>query len=172
MAVVAGSVLVALIVGAPGAEGTGRPGPGPHRPHIRPAPGLLRAPRATPTPVPSESDGRLAGSTAGEGRTHPGRATESADGGADDAEDADTDQDDPDDTPSPSVRLSIPPSPWRQADAARPGRTPPPPAPPPDGSRESMGYGDHVMRVLPLGTGMTLTGLGLGFFALRLRRSR
>ncbi|MCC3772960.1 hypothetical protein K6I34_007024, partial [Streptomyces sp. UNOC14_S4] len=171
-----------------GAEGTGRPGPGPRRPHIRPvpepdrqaarvvhpAPGLLRVPRATPTPapVPSESDGRLAGSAAGEGRTHPGRATESVDGGADEAEDADTDQDDPDDTPTPSAGPSVLPSPWRQADAARPGRTPPPPVPAEDGSRESMGYGDHVMRVLPLGTGMTLTGLGLGFFALRLRRSR
>ncbi|MGK5732987.1 hypothetical protein [Streptomyces sp. URMC 124] len=33
-------------------------------------------------------------------------------------------------------------------------------------------YGDRVLRVLPLGTGLALTGLGLGFFALRLRRPR
>ncbi|MFD4999049.1 hypothetical protein [Streptomyces buecherae] len=30
--------------------------------------------------------------------------------------------------------------------------------------------GDRVMRVLPLGTGMALTGLGLAYFGLRLRR--
>lgn len=33
-------------------------------------------------------------------------------------------------------------------------------------------YGDRVLRVLPLGTGLALTGLGLGFFALRLRRAK
>ncbi|MBB5934030.1 hypothetical protein [Streptomyces zagrosensis] len=35
---------------------------------------------------------------------------------------------------------------------------------------ENAESGGRVMRVLPLGTGMALTGLGLAYFGLRLRR--
>ncbi|MGW1072213.1 hypothetical protein [Streptomyces sp. NPDC002537] len=175
-AVVAGTLLVGLIVVAPGAQCAGRPGPDPHRPAGRTA-GKVHI-RATPTPSPPGGDGRLAGSAAGEGRTHPGRAespestepAEASESPGDDAEGADTDQ-------APDASPSAVPSPHRRADAARRRPSVPPPPPPPDDGRErarreAMDYGDRVMRVLPLGTGMTLTGLGLAFFALRLRRTK
>ncbi|CAG6399167.1 hypothetical protein [Actinacidiphila cocklensis] len=38
-------------------------------------------------------------------------------------------------------------------------------------SDPSYAPGHRVRRVLPLGVGMTLVGLGLGFLGLRLRRS-
>ncbi|WP_333766550.1 hypothetical protein [Streptomyces sp. IBSBF 2435] len=54
-----------------------------------------------------------------------------------------------------------------------PTAAPPAPAAPEaeqQGSASSYGPGRRVLRVLPLGAGMMLVGLGLGFLGLRLRR--
>ncbi|MYW68887.1 hypothetical protein GTY65_33145 [Streptomyces sp. SID8379] len=102
------------------------------------------SPRFSSAPSP---DGSLAGSRAGVGRTPPGRVLPPA------AE-----------TPPPS---STPDSPEGSATPTprRPDR--------PAEARQSLvprGYDGPVVNVLPLGAGLLLTGLGIGFLALRLRR--
>ncbi|MEV5509185.1 hypothetical protein [Streptomyces orinoci] len=114
---------------------------------------------ASPSPPPDE--GRLAGTAAGVGRPHPGRAMDPSEA----AEEDNPEREAPS-SPGPS-RVPTPP----------PTRAPAPPA----AARLDGAAGDRgtqqqpppprrVLRILPLGTGLALTGLGLGFFALRLRR--
>ncbi len=138
-----------------------------------------------PSAPPSPGAGHLAGTEAGEGRRHPGRADEpppgghrhvrqapggprtgrgdgtGGPGGTDGSDDSTGEQDAAEESPqqtAPPAPSSHPPGAARAPVPARPAR----PA--------ATGDTDRVMRVLPLGTGMTLTGLGLGFIALRLRR--
>ncbi|MFG2652855.1 hypothetical protein [Streptomyces sp. NPDC048436] len=102
-------------------------------------------------PSPGET---LAGSAPGEGRARPGR-----------------------DEPAPSVASSAPPR--------RPPKQPPTPVAIPspavkppgkataaaDATRRTpAGPAFPGLRVLPLGSGLVLIGLGLGFFAVRMRR--
>lgn len=124
-----------------------------------------------PPPSPSAADaGRLAGTVAGEGRPHPGRAPEDP-GDPENPENPSGAEKDPYGDGSATPDAGIEPTPvWTPAQIVpeRPAR----PAPARAGGRNGRAAADEepVMRVLPLGTGMTLTGLGLGFLALRLRR--
>lgn len=91
--------------------------------------------------------GSLAGSRAGVGRTPPGR-----------------------ELPSPAATEAV-----RPPAATEPPRTvaPTPPAERPRPEPQAVGEpgtGPALVNVLPLGAGLLLTGLGLGFLALRLRR--
>ncbi|MFD8567153.1 hypothetical protein [Streptomyces sp. NPDC059639] len=108
------------------------------------APGRPAAPisyAAEPSP-----HGSLAGSRAGEGRTPPGR-----------------------ELPAPDESETAAPPP-----ASEPAATPEPrETERPSAARQSVvqrGLGGPLADVLPLGAGLLLTGLGLGFLALRLRR--
>lgn len=106
-------------------------------------------------PSPNET---RAGSVPGDGRARPGR-----------------------DEPAPtSATASVPPyTPLQRP----PATTPPPPVPPPaakppgkattasDTTRRTAAEpAVPTLRVLPLGSGLVLIGLGLAFFAVRLRR--
>ncbi|MFD0412951.1 hypothetical protein [Streptomyces sp. NPDC127108] len=122
-------------------------------------PAALTAP-APPTPTtpsptasaPYYGTGSLAGSRAGEGRLRPGRA-------------------DPVAVPDPVVWRPLPPPP---REVRRPERSRVPAVEPgtADAPRERAAEGPAFpgLRVLPLGGGMVLIGLGLGFLGLRLRR--
>ncbi|GGP70908.1 hypothetical protein [Streptomyces abikoensis] len=112
-----------------------------------------------PSAPPSPVAGLLAGTVAGEGRGHPGRTetAPSAPAGA---------------SPSASSTSGGTPA-TAEGHRASPHSNAPGGAAPGPGRREAVETDretERVMRVLPLGTGMTLTGLGLGFIALRLRR--
>lgn len=155
------------------------------------------AARASSAPSPDRSqdppgdDDRLAGSHAGEGRTHPGRAAETGSGSPSAPGSG------PDRPSSPGAAPPDDPEAGRapgqdhppmdrggNTPGGGPGRTGGPGGPGGPGGTdeeataarhrddEALDDGDRVMRVLPLGTGMTLTGLGLGYFALRIRRAR
>ncbi|MGA4840741.1 hypothetical protein [Streptomyces sp. G45] len=107
---------------------------------------------AEPTPAPSAAyydESSLAGSRAGEGRPRPGRAEPPA-------------------VPDPAAWRPLPPPP--------PPKRPEPPPPAADaaepvGARTATGPPFPGLRVLPLGAGLVLIGLGLGFLGLRLRRT-
>ncbi|WP_405658716.1 hypothetical protein [Streptomyces sp. RK9] len=122
------------------------------------APAAPTAPPAPPTkPSPTASapyygTGSLAGSRAGEGRLRPGRA-------------------DPVAVPDPAVWRPLPPPPREVRRPERPRATPVEPGSA-DAPRERAAEGPAFpgLRVLPLGGGMVLIGLGLGFLGLRLRR--
>ncbi|MBQ1090959.1 hypothetical protein [Streptomyces sp. B93] len=91
---------------------------------------------------------RRAGSSAGEGRARPGRPVE----------------------PGAEVPSTAP-----AASAGPPQRAtavPVPPAPPEQPVRQAGGGAEPVLRILPLGSGLVLIGLGLGlaFVGLRVRR--
>ncbi|MFI7385191.1 hypothetical protein [Streptomyces sp. NPDC049813] len=97
----------------------------------------------------------LAGSRAGVGRTPPGRPL------------AGTDVDEP------VIPPSLPPPPPPSAPAEPSATAPPASHPeqsaadrPPVAARDT----EPVVNVVPLGAGLLLTGLGIGFLALRLRR--
>ncbi|MFG2181283.1 hypothetical protein ACGFLS_21495 [Streptomyces abikoensis] len=112
-----------------------------------------------PSAPPSPVAGLLAGTVAGEGRGHPGRTEipSSAPAGSS--------------PPAPSASGGTPAT--AEGHRAPPHSNAPGGAAPAPGRREAVETDretERVMRVLPLGTGMTLTGLGLGFIALRLRR--
>lgn len=95
-------------------------------------------------PSPGDS---LAGSRAGVGRTPPGRTLPSP------AETGPA-------VPPPADRPTVPASPTPRTER-------------PDPARQTViarGSGPLLVNVLPLGTGLLLTGLGLAFLALRLRR--
>lgn len=131
---------------------------------------LLAAPHA----VARADDGDLAGTHAGEGRSHPGRSaapTPSPDETPPTpAETGGRDQTDrrmslvPDWTPS---SLRLPPGQERRG-----ADEPPQDDRPYAAERTGAAPGGRAARVLPLGTGLALTGLGLGlaFLGLRLRR--
>ncbi|MCI3931874.1 hypothetical protein [Streptomyces sp. AN091965] len=117
---------------------------------LAPAPGYA----ADPSPAPSAAyydEVALAGSRAGEGRTRPGRA-------------------EPLVVPDPRGWRPLPPP------AARKPRTEPRPPPaadvaePSSARRTATGPPIPGLRVLPLGAGLVLIGLGLGFLGLRVRR--
>lgn len=65
------------------------------------------------------------------------------------------------------------PDPAADSPAPSPAATPAAePAPAPDSDSDSVyGTARRAMRVLPLGAGFALVGLGLGFLALRMRRN-
>ncbi|MEU1307495.1 hypothetical protein ABZ419_01125 [Streptomyces cinnamoneus] len=117
-----------------------------------------------PSAPPTPGAGRLAGTVAGEGRRHPGRETD---------DETRSDREDADQPPRPAAPRAPSPS-----SAPRPpGGAAPAHQPARERAREPVrdparraDPADRVIRVLPLGTGMALTGLGLGFLALRLRR--
>ncbi|MFH8447369.1 hypothetical protein ACH4D3_40030 [Streptomyces sp. NPDC018026] len=146
--------------GPAGSAGRGSPEPS------RPAPSASRSPSASGTeagPEPSR-----AGSRPGEGRQRPGRAEERAperDGGD---EDADRYGDGGDGVPEDDPATAVPT-----------GRTEAAQVPPATPSRSSSrsaaptrAAAEPVLRVLPLGSGLVLIGLGLalGLVGLRLRR--
>lgn len=106
-------------------------------------------------PSPNET---RAGSVPGDGRARPGR-----------------------DEPAPtSATASVPPytPPQRPPASTPPATTPPPVAKPPGKAtkasdttrRTATEPAVPALRVLPLGSGLVLIGLGLAFFAVRLRR--
>ncbi|GHC75618.1 hypothetical protein [Streptomyces flavofungini] len=105
-----------------------------------------------PPTAPYYGTGSLAGNRAGEGRLRPGR-------------------EDPVAVPDPAVWRPLPPPPREVRRSERPRATPVEPGPA-DAPRERAAEGPAFpgLRVLPLGGGMVLIGLGLGFLALRLRR--
>lgn len=118
---------------------------------------LLVAPPGTPAhaedpspSAPAPPDQRFAGTRAGEGRARPGR---------------------------PPGTLPYVPDESAQpiADAFRSPPPPPPPSARPAVARKVQPSrltttSDLRIHVLSMGAGLTLTGLGLGFLALRLRR--
>ncbi|QKV93715.1 hypothetical protein HUT19_19740 [Streptomyces sp. NA02950] len=138
-----------------------------------PAALLLAGAVLSAAPVAQADDGGLAGTRAGEGRTHPGRTDppassppgEDVPGGvSEEGEGASSWQLVPRWTPSsltvpetgePPMARELAPSEHRY-----------------ETRRTAAEPGDRAMRVLPLGTGLALTGLGLGlaFLGLRLRR--
>ncbi|MFD7294284.1 hypothetical protein ACFV9W_13445 [Streptomyces sp. NPDC059897] len=111
-------------------------------------PALPAAPSYAAEPSPH---GSLAGSRAGVGRTPPGRELPAPDTSGVVLPPAATD-------PPPAV--SREPRPERPASER------------PDSARQAVGEpgARPLVNVLPLGAGLLLTGLGLGFLALRLRR--
>ncbi|WP_371653631.1 MULTISPECIES: hypothetical protein [unclassified Streptomyces] len=103
------------------------------------------APPAAPSPL----DQRFAGNRAGEGRARPGRPPRTLPYV-------------PDESAQPIADAFLSP-------------TPPPPSVQPAVARKSRPArlsttSDLRVHVLSMGAGLTLTGLGLGFLALRLRR--
>ncbi|MFD9489749.1 hypothetical protein [Streptomyces sp. NPDC059991] len=103
------------------------------------------APPAAPSPL----DQRLAGNRAGEGRARPGRPPQTLPYV-------------PDESAQPIADAFLSPTP------------PPPSAEPAVASKSQPSRlsttSDLRVHVLSMGAGLTLTGLGLGFLALRLRR--
>ncbi|MGW5444717.1 hypothetical protein [Streptomyces sp. DASNCL29] len=136
---------------------------------------LAAAPAASATPAapaPADDGGGLAGTRAGEGRAHPGRTGTPTPSSPDGDPSADTGDDEgtgrfsvvPEWTPS---SLPVPQRPHRHQ-----ARESLPSGQPYGAQRTAAEPSARAMRVLPLGTGLALTGLGLGlaFFGLRLRR--
>ncbi|MFI8101444.1 hypothetical protein [Streptomyces sp. NPDC086023] len=107
---------------------------------------------ASPSAVAAPADGELAGSAAGAGRARPGRVMEE---------------------PLPEVLLPAA-RPVPEAEAPKP--QPPRPEPSEAGMVSALGAdgndraADLAEHILPLGAGLTLMGLGLGFMGMRLRR--
>ena len=104
-------------------------------------------------PSPSET---RAGSAPGEGRARPGRA-------------------DPVPPPPPSSPVSVPahkpkPPPAEQADQQADEQSGTTTTASDATRRTAAGPAVPGLRVLPLGSGLVLIGLGLAFFAVRLRR--
>ncbi|MEU1675141.1 hypothetical protein ABZ752_24425 [Streptomyces roseifaciens] len=196
--VIAGPVLAATVLVVAVAPGPEPPDPSPGRPPPGPA-GPAPGPTLRPPPPQGSGDGRLAGTSAGEGRLHPGRTappsgisgpprSSGPPGGSPSAVPSEAPSGDGgeavgpvEDAPGEDAPGTGPPAPADEADGAAEQPQGPfgPVTPDPVSTRtaaarnaRSAAYGDRVLRVLPLGTGLALTGLGLGFFALRLRRPR
>ncbi|MER7720495.1 hypothetical protein ABTX99_26725 [Streptomyces flaveolus] len=145
---------------------TSRPGSGAGHRSATPAP-------ASPKPAPSASapDGEpsRAGSRAGEGRQRPGRpdagkAEENGTGGHADQEGVGS-RGLPDRPGSPAAAVPTV--------ATAPPATATAPRPEPTSAARTEGAAGPVLKVLPLGSGLVLVGLGLAlaFVALRLRRN-
>ncbi|MBF6046112.1 hypothetical protein GO001_12880 [Streptomyces sp. NRRL B-1677] len=212
---IAGPLLAAsalVVAAAPHPVLPALPEPSPGRPPPRaasaapePVPGPTRHASAPPAP----GEGRLAGTSAGEGRLHPGRepgrthrptappaisgslpsdesdepsGSPSADPSEDTGTEAGEDTPGPaEDAPGEDAPDTAPPAAVDEAGGVpeQPQEPAGPVTPDPVSTRSpaarntrTAAYGDRVLRVLPLGTGLALTGLGLGFFALRLRRAK
>lgn len=107
---------------------------------------LALAPAAAAHAAEPDPHASLAGSRAGVGRTPPGRPL------------PDPDDEDAAALPPPEAEPSV--------------STPPStrPEPPPDAGRQTTATQSPLGNVVPLGAGLLLTGLGIGFLALRLRR--
>lgn len=160
------------------AVAAGTPSPGPS-PSAVPSGRAQASPRTEPSRSASE-DQRLAGSRAGEGRTRPGRVEPQHNLLPDAPEAVDPDEVAPaQDEADPQPPAQVPPP--ELPKPAKPPQPPPPvPTPTTEGvlpaSRHHQGPqavstgSDLRVHVLSLGAGLTLTGLGLGFLALRLRR--
>lgn len=152
-----------------------------------PAAALLAGTALTATPTasaasapPADDGGGLAGTRAGEGRTHPGRTETPAPSPSDEDPSAgagDGDQGHQNDEEG-TGRFSLVPE-WTASSLPVPqgtdrdqAREPFPSGQPYGAQRTAAEPSGRAMRVLPLGTGLALTGLGLGlaFFGLRLRR--
>ncbi|UXX94455.1 hypothetical protein N7U49_24630 [Streptomyces sp. AD2-2] len=133
-------------------------------------------PVSDPDPARASAKPSRAGSEAGEGRERPGRTAEPSanededesggvDGGGDGGDTAGLQADGDDDSPAPD-------------DSASPEQAEPTPASSPlqpaqQTVTRATGAAEPVLRILPLGSGLILIGLGLGlaFIALRVRRS-
>lgn len=148
------------------------------RPTASPTASATTAPASIPlSPLSASSEPSRAGSRAGEGRTRPGRTEASAtdqgaDEGADEGEDEGTaglqeEGGDGEASDSPAPVASEPP---KEAGLV-------PPSPPRRPAHRTVTRADQsaepVLRILPLGSGLILIGLGLGlaFLALRVRRT-
>ncbi|GAA0516705.1 hypothetical protein [Streptomyces mordarskii] len=142
----------------------------------------------TPAARAADDDGGLAGTRAGEGRTHPGRARPPAPSPSDEdpsagTRDRDGERDGEGDesgteSDEGTGRFSLVPE-WTPSSLPMPQRPDRhqarevlPSGQPYGAQRSAAEPSERAMRVLPLGTGLALTGLGLGlaFFGLRLRR--
>ncbi|MFH7597683.1 hypothetical protein WDV06_21635 [Streptomyces racemochromogenes] len=116
--------------------------------------------------VPEEAYEELAGSAGGVGREHPGRPADApADPGLTSAS-------------RPLHPVRPPPRPEREHPANQRPASPPSPSPsgtaPPSalGTEPNERIADLAAHLLPLGTGLALMGMGLGYMGVRLRRSR
>lgn len=142
-----GAAAPATAAGPPAPSVTGSPSPGPSGPV-----GASGTPSASPS---AEDQPPLAGWPAGAGRQRPGRsAAELA------RQDALDDRARRDAATEP---------------AAVPSFTPDPddfPAPAPTGGRALDGATVHRVKQVSLGAGIALVGAGVGFLALRMRRTR
>ncbi|WP_053729210.1 hypothetical protein [Streptomyces sp. WM6378] len=138
-------------------------------PRTEPSPA---SPRATPSPTLSE-ERRLAGSRAGEGRIRPGRVEPPHDLLPDTLDAADPDEVAPAQVgAAPQTPPQVPPPESPQA-TPRPTLTVGgvlPPARRHQAPQAVSTGSDLRVHVLSLGAGLALTGLGIGFLALRLRR--
>ncbi|MEU3500395.1 hypothetical protein ABZ726_06370 [Streptomyces hundungensis] len=163
-----------LLTPLPYAAAVGTPSPGPPTSAspsgtARPSPRTEPSPRTDPSPQAVSQDQHLAGSRAGEGRTRPGRTAQDFLPDATDAMASDE-----------AVPGREPAEPPPAADVPPPEPPPPTPARTPGGTlppgrhhrspQALSGNSDLRVHVLSMGAGLTLTGLGLGFLALRLRR--
>ncbi|WKX71445.1 hypothetical protein [Streptomyces sp. XD-27] len=150
--------------------------------------GLLAAVLSLPVSAAlaaADDPGDLAGNRPGQGRTHPGRSTPPgfpprAD---EDRQDGSVRASAPPDATSvappaatsaaatsPAAAVPADPPPYAAGHAAEAAGDP---ATGPAAGRRRQADGPaagRAMRVLPLGTGMALAGLGLAYFGLRLRR--
>ncbi|MFI6683050.1 hypothetical protein [Streptomyces sp. NPDC050485] len=140
------------------------------------------SPSAQPSPPAASGEQRLAGSRAGEGRTRPGRVPPPHDFPyAPDTELPDAvrpaQQEAVPEMP-PQAPVPEPPETPETPEPSQPPATPAPtsaPVRPPNGHRHQAAPAvtsgsDLRYHVLSLGAGLALTGLGLGFLGLRLRR--
>ncbi|MFG3282852.1 hypothetical protein [Streptomyces sp. NPDC048111] len=156
-----------LLMPLPYAVAVGPPSPGPSTtallsPSVRPS--------VQPSPQALVDDQRLAGSRAGVGRTRPGRV-ESTEDLLPDVSDAMAP-----DEPAPAREAADPPAAQRPPhEPERPSSAPTPAERPPSARHrqrsQALSTSDDLrFHVLSLGAGLALTGLGLGFLGLRLRR--
>ena len=153
---------------------------------VGPAPMSYAVPHVSSyEPAPGES---RAGSRAGEGRERPGRSpaptkeTEEEAEEAEEAEEEEAQDEAPDEAQEEDAGVGHPdgPADSEQSEGAvareTPGNTAPGSHPPVDAEQAAsrrVRASEPVLRVLPLGSGLVLIGLGLGlaFVALRVRRS-
>ncbi|MEV8524662.1 hypothetical protein AB0451_11030 [Streptomyces sp. NPDC052000] len=147
-------------------------------------------PSARPSSPTASAEQRLAGSRAGEGRTRPGRVSPPHDflpyasddelqlpDAARPARQEDAPQTQPQQQPQtqPQTQTPVPKPPEPRESAPPPAPSTAPKRPPSAHHHPSAqavpDESDLRYHVLSLGAGLALTGLGLGFLGLRLRRS-
>ncbi|WP_406124311.1 hypothetical protein [Streptomyces sp. NBC_00989] len=141
-------------------------------------------PASGPDAARASAEPSRAGNLAGEGRERPGRtaeptADEDESGGGGEGDDDDTAglKADGDDDGSRSDSSAGPGSPAPADSASSQEATPVPTSPPLQPLHRTVTHAEDpaepVLRILPLGSGLILIGLGLGlaFIALRVRRS-